>query len=226
MAVKTLLFTDQAAWLDALARDFHRLAGEAVAERGALHVALAGGATPRPFYQRLNRESLPLEKIEWWLGDERWVPPSDPSSNARMVRESLGRNLPASRFHLHAWPDTGGPAEAARRYAEEMNARIGKPPILDLALLGLGEDGHTASLFPDTPALDERERDTAVGQGPPPNVIRLTLTYPALDRARAVWFLVSGDGKSAMVDRLLRRDIALPAARVAAAKQRIFWLRG
>ncbi|MBI4026136.1 MAG: 6-phosphogluconolactonase [Verrucomicrobia bacterium] len=228
--IETRQFPDEPAWLDALAADFRRLAETAVAARGKVHVALSGGISPPPFYVRLNREldcgalSSLAEKIQWWLGDERWVAPSDSASNERMVRDTLGRNNLTFGDRFHSWHTHPDPAEAAQRYQRELQRIVGDPTVFDLILLGLGPDGHTASLFPGTTALQEKERDAVSCEVPQLKMTRLTLTFPVLDRARQVWFIVRGRKKEAVVTQLLVGGSDIPATRVKAANQKLYWL--
>lgn len=220
--IETLRFPGEAEWLDALTRDFRGRVEAAIAARGTAHVALSGGSTPKPFYERLNRETLPWKKIEWWLGDERWVPPNDAQSNEKMVYATLGRGRPDFSVRFHSWHSDADPAAAARAYESLMQRRIGNPPVLDLVLLGIGPDGHTASLFPGTRAVEEACCDTVANEVPQMNSTRLTVTFPLLNRAREVWFLVSGHDKEAIITRMLAGDTSLPAARVDAAQTRLY----
>lgn len=221
--IEPLAFATETGWLGALRAAFLAAQRAALARRPIFHVALAGGNTPGPFYRELAREPLRWERIEWWLGDERYVPPHHPASNGRMANESFAEA--GDRFRFHPWNTELAPDEAAEDYAATMRDALGHPPVLDLVLLGLGSDGHTASLFPDSPALGETERDAVAAPGPAPYEQRLTLTYPALDRAREAWFLVGGGAKEEMVRRLLAGDASLPSARVRCPAQKLFWLR-
>ncbi len=175
----------------------------ALAERDRAQIALAGGETPKPAYERLGREHLPWERVDVLLGDERWVDAEDPASNARMLRQTLLAQPPALHARFHPVP-TGaetpeqGAAEFAS-YLEELCA--GTPPRLDLVLLGLGDDGHTASLFPGTAATSLVDRWATVSEGK--GLPRITLTAPVLSAARQVIFLVSGAGKQQALRRLL-----------------------
>jgi 6-phosphogluconolactonase len=175
----------------------------ALAERDRAQVALAGGETPKATYLRLGQEHLPWERVDVLLGDERWVSAEDPASNARMLRETLLAQPPAQAARLHPVPtDLASPAEGVAAY-ESILRRLcgGEPPVLDLVLLGLGDDGHTASLFPGTAAAAERQRLVSVGEGK--GLPRITLTAPVLSAARQVVFLVSGAGKRQALGRLL-----------------------
>lgn len=168
-------------------------------------VALSGGSTPRPIYEALANERLPWDRVQWFFGDERFVPPDDPQSNYRMALETmLFRAAPGT---VHPIPTTGVTLqEAATRYEAEL------PERFDLVLLGLGTDGHTASLFPGSRVLDERaHRVAAVPDKDPP---RITLTYPALENAAHTAFLVSGRDKDATLARLRAGDQSIPAGRL------------
>jgi 6-phosphogluconolactonase len=175
----------------------------ALAERDRAQIALAGGETPRAAYQRLGAEHLPWERVDVLLGDERWVPADDAASNARMLGETLLAQAPARHAGFHPVP-TGeaSPVASAEAYASVL-ARLcpGNPPRFDVVLLGLGDDGHTASLFPGSPALAERERSVTIGEGK--GLPRITLTAPVLSAARKVIFLVSGASKRQALQRLL-----------------------
>lgn len=186
----------------------------ALAERDRAQIALAGGETPKPAYERLGREHLPWERVDVLLGDERWVDAEDPASNARMLRQTLLVQPPALHARFHAVPtDADSPAEDAARYSEVLAELCpGSPPRLDLVLLGLGDDGHTASLFPGTEATTVTDRWATVSEGK--GLPRITLTAPVLSAARQVIFLVSGAGKQKALRRLL--DPAEAAGRTPA----------
>jgi 6-phosphogluconolactonase len=179
----------------------------AAAAGDPFRIALAGGSTPRTVYEGLSL--LPLDWASWhvWWGDERMVSPDHPDSNERMAREALLSRvaIPESQVHPFRSPD------------------IELPGRFDLVLLGIGPDGHTASLFPGDPAL---EATNPIVQVVRPDHPRLTLTYPVLNAARCAAFMVSGDGKREQVERVLAGDRALPAARVAAKRTVILADRG
>lgn len=175
----------------------------ALAERDRAQIALAGGETPKPAYVRLGREHLPWERVDVLLGDERWVAPDDPASNARMLRETLLAQQPAQNARFHPVPTDGEtPQACSDRFAELLSGVCaGSPPRLDLVLLGLGDDGHTASLFPGTAATTVTDRWVTVSEGK--GLPRITLTAPVLSAARQVIILVSGAGKQQALRRLL-----------------------
>ena len=183
------------------------LAALAAASRKRFTVALSGGSTPKPMYQALAGMDLPWPRMQWFFGDERFVPPDDPASNWRMAREAMFDRAPPTQ--VHPVPTVGvTPDEAAAAYEAELLA-LGDTPLFDVVLLGLGNDGHTASLFPGSAVLDERERLVrATDNG------RITLTYPALESARHIAFLVSGTEKRSMLRRLASGDHTIPAGRV------------
>lgn len=175
----------------------------ALAERDRAQIALAGGETPKPAYERLGREHLPWERVDVLLGDERWVDPEDPASNALMLRQTLLSQPPALHARFHPVPtDADAPEADASRFGELLgDLCAGSPPRLDLVLLGLGDDGHTASLFPGTAATTVTDRWATVSDGK--GLPRITLTAPVLSSARQVIFLVSGAGKQQALRRLL-----------------------
>ncbi len=183
------------------------------------HVALAGGSTPRRTYELAAAGDADLSAATMWLGDERLVPPEDERSNARLVRESLIDRLPEERRPRFMEVETAlGPDAAAAAYESLLRETVGNHPRLDLVLLGLGPDAHTASLFPGKPALQENHRLVAgvPEPGMEPRVPRVTLTFPVLNHAREVVFLVSGADKAPAVRRAFgsEPDESAPAAHV------------
>ncbi|MCK6446654.1 MAG: 6-phosphogluconolactonase [Planctomycetes bacterium] len=193
--------------------------------------ALAGGSTPKKLFDRLvadHARSLDWSRIDFYFGDERCVPLGAEDSNFRMARESLFDPLAVPRAALHPMPaEAPDHDEAARAYEAELRERCGTGTTFDLAMLGLGEDAHVASLFPNSPALAERVRwvvHVETRAKPPPH--RLTLTLPVFARSRTVFFLVAGATKREAVSRVFApttdADRALPAARVT-ARERLVW---
>lgn len=194
----------------------------AQAKQDTFGVALSGGSTPRLLYQMLAKapflEAFPWQRVHWFWGDERFVPHSDPESNFRMTSEAMLAHAPVPLDQIHPIPTVGvTPEESARAYARELKAfydadfLTSTRVLFDVVLLGLGEDGHTASLFPGSPVLDERNGWAAVvdkgGQ------TRITLTYPVLESCAHAAFLVSGASKRAILARVREGDAALPASR-------------
>jgi 6-phosphogluconolactonase len=200
------------------------IAGIAAASRGRIAISLSGGSTPRRLYQLLAevpfREALPWGRMHWFWGDERFVPPDHPDSNYRMVREALLSRAPVPPENIHPVPTGGDPAAAARDYARTLQSFYGSEtldptrPLFDVEFLGLGPDGHTASLFPATSVLDERQRWAAEVIGAKAED-RITLSYPVLESSRHTAFLVAGGAKRGPLQRVLAGDRALPAARLA-----------
>jgi 6-phosphogluconolactonase len=189
--------------------------------RGEVHVALAGGSTPRRAYELLGDGLPSWEGVHVWLSDERVVPPKDPGSNHRMVSESLLRGARIDPEKVHRIPVEGGARRAAEAYSAELRSALPRDgegtPALDVAVLGVGEDGHTASLFPGDPALSPGlDLCVAVERAPKPPPVRVTLTLTALCAAREVVFLVTGANKRPAVEALLSGpDPAVPASLVA-----------
>jgi 6-phosphogluconolactonase len=183
------------------------------------HIALSGGSTPRRAYEIASQSDADLSAATLWLGDERIVPEDDERSNLRMVRTALTERLPEERRPRLMPVDTAlGPDAAAAAYETPLRENVGNHPRLDLALMGLGPDGHTASLFPGMAALHENHR-FAVGvpdAGMEPMVARVTLTLPLFNTAREVVFLVAGADKAAAVARAFGDppDQSAPAAHV------------
>jgi 6-phosphogluconolactonase len=178
--------------------------GKAREARGAAHVALAGGTTPRRTYELLASRIDDWTGVEVWFGDERAVGPDDPESNFRMASETLlaGGHGP----EVHRIEGERGPAEAAAGYAAELERRLPREdglPVLDLALQGLGPDGHTASLFPGNAAVEANGTCVAVPAAPKPPPDRITLTVPVLRAARSIVFLATGAEKADAVRGLL-----------------------
>ncbi len=187
----------------------------ALDQRDRAHIALSGGTTPAAAYRVLNQEHLPWNRVDVVLGDERWVPPTDPASNARMLRDTLlAEGGPGAAARFHPVPteleSPSASVDAFEAYVRELCP--GDPPRFDVMLLGMGDDGHTASLFPGTPATQERTRLVTIGAGK--GLERISLTAPVLSAARQVIFLVSGAAKRQALQRLL--DPAEPAERTPA----------
>jgi 6-phosphogluconolactonase len=209
----------------------------AVARRGRAVLSLSGGTTPKAVFEMLARSPW-RERIEWdklhvFWGDERFVAADDPASNVRMTHAALLDHVDMPAAHIYPIPSDDGPFDgdveaifaraqsAASLYATTLHAFYGgdklkdDQPLFDVVMLGLGEDGHTASLFPGTPALDEHAAWTAAVKTDNATApVRITMTYPLIESTHAVLFLVAGEGKRAIVKRVLDGDESLPAARV------------
>jgi len=184
------------------------------AARGKFTVAVSGGRTPWLMLRALADEDLPWAGVHVVQVDERVAPDGDPDRNLTHLRESLLARVPLRSYQVHAMPVEATDLEAAARaYADELRAAAGEPPVLDLVLLGLGSDGHTASLVPGDPSLGVTDADVALA-GPYQGRRRMTLTYPVIDRARRVLWVVTGAEKSDMLRRLCDGDLSIPAGRV------------
>jgi 6-phosphogluconolactonase len=199
-------------------------------------VALSGGSTPRALHQLLSsapyRDQVDWSRVQFFFGDERFVPPDDSMSNYRMARETLLEPLGIDQSQIHRMPTTelASPALAAARYADDLQAAfelsIGQLPQFDLIFLGLGPDGHTASLFPHTEALSVTDRLVVANFVPKLDAYRITLTVPVINNASAVAFLVAGSDKASALGSVLRgpRDPdEFPAQLVLPADGDLYW---
>lgn len=196
-------------------------AREALRERGRFLLALSGGGTPLPMFDALAREPLPWEDIEIFQVDERVAPEGDAARNWTHIEQRLATPAGLSAVHLHPMPAaTEQPEAAAEAYARMLEERAGRPPVLDLVHLGLGNDGHTASLFPGDAAAGIDSHWTAA-TGNHSGHRRITLTLPVLSGARSILWLVCGADKAAMLARLLAADAGIPAGRVSQTSARI-----
>lgn len=176
----------------------------AVGKRGMFHLALSGGSTTEPFYMRLvidpRYRSMPWQYTHVWIVDERRVPDDDPEHNFTMIRQTLVDHVPLRRRQIHPIPVLAD--DPATDYESELKRHLADGR-LDFVLLGIGDDGHTASLFPGSPAQDEHDRWVAVNRGPDSeSPDRVTMTYPLLNTAREVAVLVTGAGKAPAVRRV------------------------
>lgn len=230
------VFGSEQELFQAAAQTFADAVRSVLSVRPRFTVALAGGSTPRALYERLAApplvDDVAWRAIEWFWGDERNVGPEDPESNFRLAREVLLSKIDVRAESIHRMPgEANDPRQAADDYAAQM-ARVfdrpveGPPPSLDLVLLGMGGDGHTASLFPFTTALDERRRWVAANDVPQLNTRRLTLTYPLLNAASCVLFVVSGAGKAKVLREVLQGPFdprRLPSQAVQPTNGRLLW---
>jgi 6-phosphogluconolactonase len=193
---------------------------------GRLAVSLSGGSTPKRLYEELARppllDRMPWDRIHWFWGDERFVPPDDARSNTAMVRAAMLDRAPVPPGHVHPVPTVGiSPQDAARSYdafLRTFKAEQPGRPLFDLVLLGLGTNGHTASLFPGEAVLQERTA-WAAPVTPPGEPTRITLTWPPLEDTRHAVFLVAGAEKREMIARTRARDLDVVAAHYATAGQ-------
>jgi len=215
----------------AAAEAFVQLANKLITEKGRFAVALAGGNTPRAIYHLLAtdyREHISWPQVHLFWGDERYVPMNDPNSNYRMVLESLLEHISITAENVHLMPtEFIQPDEAAQRYEQVLRDFFGASlPRFDLMMLGLGKDAHCASLFPASPALQERERLVVVAEGPQPPKTRLTLTFPAINHAAHIYFFVAGEDKAPALQATLEGQADLqqyPAQAVQPANGQVVW---
>jgi 6-phosphogluconolactonase len=187
---------------------------ERVAERGQYLMAVSGGKTPWLMLQVLAKESMPWNKVHIFQVDERVAPSGDPDRNLTHMLESLsGAGIPAA--NIHPMPvETADLAQAAAEYSHTLEHLAGVPPVLDLAHLGMGPDGHTASLVPGDPVLNVTDKDVAI-TGVYQGRRRLTLTYPVLNRSRRILWVITGAEKVPMLQRLKEGDSSIPAGKIA-----------
>jgi 6-phosphogluconolactonase len=203
----------------------------ALSANGPFRVSLSGGSTPKVLYGVLAsdefRGRFPWQLVSWYWGDERFVPHDHPESNYRMAREAMLARAPVPPENIHPVPTDGIPEDAASRYERVLQQAYGAKaldparPLFDLTLLGVGPDGHTASLLPGDPVLDERNRWMAVVAHGRPE-IRITMTYPAIESSRRVAFLVAGREKASILRAIRAGDSQVPAARLRPIGE-IFW---
>jgi 6-phosphogluconolactonase len=200
------------------------LCAKAIASKSRFSVCCSGGSTPRRLYELLAQPEIamrfPWDRVHWFWGDERFVPHDHPDSNYRMTWMALLSQVPVHEKNIHPVPtEKLSPEEAANAYDKDLKTFYGAGeldparPLFDVMLLGIGDDGHTASLFPGHPVLDEKRRWVTAVLGAKSEA-RITLTYPALDSSRDAVFLAVGDEKRSVVQRAMAGDSALPAARI------------
>jgi 6-phosphogluconolactonase len=218
---------------DEAARQVAALGAAALAARGRFVVSLSGGGTPRALHARLaegHRHGLDWARAEFYWSDDRLVAPDHPDSNYRMARETLLDPLGIAPERVHRIRGEAEPRAAADDYAREIADGVpveGGLPVFDLVLLGMGVDGHTASLFPFTDALDVADRWVVPNRAPRPPVDRITLTFPVVFAARAVRVLVTGADKAATLASVLHGPAdprRLPSQRLAESRGDLRWL--
>lgn len=235
---EVIILNDAAAVAEKAARRWTRVAQSAVAQHSAFTVGLAGGSTPESLYHLMAhpefRDAVPWEHTQVFFGDERCVPPGDPRSNYHMAQEALLGRVPlpeANIFRMRG--ELPGPQAAAdyeRTLRRIFRAPTDELPRFDLILLGIGTDGHTASLFPSMPALEVSESLAVFTEVPPyasPQVARITLAFPVLNAASHVLFLVTGESKAAAVRAALAGSSAshpIPAGMVRPVNGTLTWL--
>jgi 6-phosphogluconolactonase len=233
------IYPDRERWISGVADYITDLAVKAIAERGRFTFAFSGGNTPRPVYARLASAGY-IDRIDWsrvqvFFGDERCVPPDDPLSNYQMARTQLCDHVPIPTDNIHRIHGEDPPEQAAEDYAGELedtfggDARTGKPPPegFDLVLLGMGDNGHTASLFPGLSAVTETERWVMAEYVETVRMWRVTLTPVIFNAARQVAFLVAGADKAEMLPKVLEgpyQPVVLPAQIIKPTQGELHWL--
>jgi 6-phosphogluconolactonase len=236
MSNRDIIICRDAADLNQKAADrFNLLANQAAANTGRFTVTLSGGSTPRAFYLLLSapeyKESIPWSKVHLFWGDERCVPPDHPDSNYRMAHEALLSKITIPPDNIHRMAGEKDPQVAAAEYEQQLKIFFQLPagalPRFDLILLGIGEDGHTASLFPGSEALKETQRLVVAPYVEKLQTHRITLSLPVINQAATILFLVTGKSKSAIVKRVLQgsgESSTLPAVRVQPQNGKLAWL--
>jgi 6-phosphogluconolactonase len=230
---ETKILADGGAVSQAAAREFSRLARESVAAKGEFSVALAGGSTPRGAYQILAKEGqeLPWDRIQVFFGDERAVPPEHADSNYGMARDALLSHVAIPAGNVHRMKGEVEAVAAAEQYEGIVRRHFGvgngELPRFDLILLGMGDDGHTASLFPGTDALSETSRLVAANWVKKFQQFRLTFTFPVLNNAAEVMFLIAGPAKAKVIGEIFRQTTPAnryPVQKVKPTAGRLLWL--
>ena len=209
------------------------LTAAALASKGPFRVALSGGSTPRMLYETLAsdefRTRFPWERVLWYWGDERFVPHDHPDSNYKMTREAMLDKVPVPPENIFPLPVDGTPEQAALRYERTLQEANGgtvldpTKPLFDINVLGLGPDGHTASLLPGEPVLEER-RALGGSRAARPAEVRITMTYPVLESCRRAAFLVAGHEKAEILSAIRSGGSRVPAARIEPVGELIWFL--
>lgn len=203
---------------------------EAVRTHGEFFVALSGGSTPKAIFEQLTkppyREQIPWDKIHFFWSDERNVPPNNPESNYHMAMEAGLKNMPIPAFHIHRMLAEIDIERGAENY-EATIRKILPTRIFDFIMLGMGEDGHTASLFPHTQALSVKDRWIVANHIPQKNTWRMTMTYPCINSARHIAIYVIGASKNSMLTQVLRgpdNPLEWPSQKVGTPSHRALWI--
>ena len=202
----------------------------AIAERGLFRLALCGGNTPKPVFALLAEANLPWSKVQITFGDERCVPPDDAQSNYRMAHEAFLSKVPLPEGNVFRMRGELEPAAAAEEYERKLASvasRFNEARYAhDLLLLGMGDDGHTASLFPETEALGETERNVVSNFVPKVGMHRITFTFPLINAARHVAFLVNDPKKEPVIQTVLAKSGGYPSEQVAPTSGKLTWVLG
>lgn len=233
MTGRILVAPTKPAWIEESSAIIQKAAQDSIARRGCFSLVLSGGNTPRPVYQALANLGVKGKRLDWentfiFWGDERCVPPDHPVSNYRMAREALLDQIPIPENNIFRIKGESPPDKAASDYQKDIDDFFkDRQKHFDLVLLGIGEDGHTASLFPQSSALEENHSWVSPNYIASNNVWRVTLTYPAILSARKILFLISGNKKAEIVQQIIQDPInssRYPAAKVASTHQDVTWV--
>ncbi len=230
---EVLIFDDVDGVSDFAVQKWVEISHEALKSKGRFEIALSGGKTPVNLYKKLSacKKPLPWNKTYAFMVDERFVFHEDAESNYRMINQTLLKHIKIPEEHIHSIPvEEKTPLASAKKYEEDLISYFklarGKFPIFDLIVLGIGEDGHTASLFPDAPALTEAcHLAVAVSSPDMSQIERITLTFPVINNAKNIIFLITGSNKAEIVKEVIEGgNSALPAAMVKPKKGKMFFL--
>ncbi|MDD5261636.1 MAG: 6-phosphogluconolactonase [Methylacidiphilales bacterium] len=208
-----LRFESENSWIEALIKAWQQAGSNALQKRGNFTVSLSGGSSPESFYKALSKIEWPWSSTQLFIGDERWVPADHKDSNYHMIYESFyPRNVRLERWKT----ELQKPEDAASDYERRLHKELSHPTRFDLVLLGIGNDGHTASLFPGTKALEENSKLAVANWVPQADAMRLTLTYPLFKLAREIWFVSKGAEKQPWIEKMAQGQGAdFPAGRIA-----------
>jgi len=215
---------------NAIAKEIIKLTLNSTQE--AFDIALSGGNSPKGLFKKISQkyaDQIPWERIHFWWGDERCVAPNDEQSNYKMTADYLLSNISIPEENIHRIKGEANPEEEAIRYSTELEETLnsrGKDPVFDLIILGLGDDGHTASIFPDQLELFEHEQSCAVAQHPLTGQKRITITGNVLNNANQIFFLVTGENKALRVSEIMNDNEAaklLPAYYISPANGELIW---
>lgn len=228
MAGAVRVFPDIESISQAAAELFVQRATEAISERGRFTVALSGGSTPQRLYKLLAsepyRSAVPWSGVHIFWGDERYVPPEHPDSNYRMVKALLLDHIDIPAANVHPVSTSFSDLEeAASVHAHELQAFFGSAIRFDLALMGMGSDGHTASLFPGEPALDVVDSSVSVARPASQPTARLTYTYPVFNHCRLLLYLVTGADKAKILAEVMKGSDRYPTGRIAPTEGELLW---
>jgi len=221
------VYPDEPALVDSAADLIAAHAADAIADQDRFAIALSGGNTPKPVYERLASAPLDWARVHLFFGDERCVPPEDPRSNYHMVKAALIDRIPIPPANVHRMRGEDIPEAAAEAYADELRGTLGPEGRLDLVLLGLGDNGHTASLFPGLAAVTETRRTVMAAYVEVVGMWRITLTPPPINAAGRIVFLAAGAGKAEVLHRVLEgplEPVVLPVQTIRPEERPALWL--